>query len=131
MRATRTLTRLGLLPLLLLGAACSKGGGGGSPPTVTDPTVPVIANLRFTLGGPCTIGGTNTRGTEETLLVDYADADGNVRGGTMESRASAQVGGPITLQAAIPSPGVVISGTTSGTVVMEACLHFGSNASVT
>ncbi|HEX2501020.1 MAG TPA: hypothetical protein VHO73_06150 [Methylomirabilota bacterium] len=131
MRGTRTLASLGFLPLLLLGAACGKGGGGGSSPTVSDPTVPVIANLRFTLGGPCTIARTNTPGTEETLLVDYADADGNLRGGTMEVRGTAEVGGPITLQGAIPSAGVTISGTTSGTVAMGACLHFGSNASVT
>jgi hypothetical protein len=131
MSGTRTLASLSLLPLLLLGAACGKDGGGGSPPTVTDPRAPVIANFRATLGGPCTIAGTNVRGTVETLLVDYVDADGDVRGGIAESRATFEFGGAFPLTVTIPSGTAAISGTTSGTIAITACLAFGGNTSVT
>jgi hypothetical protein len=70
-------------------------------------------------------------GTVETLLVDYADADGNVSGGIAESRATFEFGGPFTLTVAIPSGNAAISGTTSGTIALSACIHFGSNTSVT
>jgi hypothetical protein len=129
MRATRTLASLGLL-LLLLGAGCGKDGGGGSPPTVSDPTVPVITNFRASFGAPCQLGSASNRGTIETLTFEYADADGNVRGGILENRTSADTGGPFTFTPRIPSPGVTITGTTSGTISATACLHFGSNANV-
>lgn len=131
MRRTRMLTSLGLLPLLLLGAACGKGGGGGSSPTAADPTVPVITNLRATLGQRCTIAGVNVPGTIEALVFDYTDADGNLRGGLVESMATFAFGGSMTLTGTIPSPGVAITGTTSGAITVTACLRFGSNASVT
>jgi hypothetical protein len=130
MRRTRILTNLGLLPLLFLGAACGKGGGGGSSPTAADPTIPVIANLRVSLGRPCTIPG-GVAGTVKTVAFDYADADGNLRGGVMELTGIASVGGTLTQTAAIPSPPVGITGTTSGTITVTSCLHFGSNSSIT
>lgn len=131
MRRTRTLTNLGLLPLLLLGAACGKdgGGGGGSPAVATDPNAPVIVNLRVAFGPGCRLPD-GRLGTVEILTFDYTDADGNLRGGVLQNRTSAGVGGPFMLTAPIPSPGVAMSGATSGTITIEACLHFGSNPSV-
>jgi hypothetical protein len=133
MRTARSLAGLGVLPLLLLGAACSKGGGGGgSSPTASDPTTPTIANLRVALGRPCTIavaGG--IPGTIKTVAIDYADADGNLRGGTLELTLIGEVGGTQPQTAAIPSGPVAISGTTSGTITVTSCLHFGSNSSIT
>ena len=129
MRRTRTLTGLGLLPLLLLGAACSKGGGGGSSPTAADPTIPVIANLRAALSQPCTVTGIS--GTIKTLVFDYADADGDLRGGVVEFKATFNVGGSSTLTGAIPSGNVGITGTTSGTITVTSCVHFGSTTSLT
>jgi hypothetical protein len=131
MRTARSLARLGFLPLLLLGAACSKGGGGGSSPTGSDPTIPTIANLRVALGQSCTISGTGIAGTAKSVAVDYADADGNLRGGTLELTLIADVGGTQPQTAAIPSGPVTISGTTSGTITVTSCLHFGSNSSIT
>ncbi|MGH7319310.1 MAG: hypothetical protein ACRELA_06750 [Candidatus Rokuibacteriota bacterium] len=130
MRGKRTLASVGFIPLLLLGTACGKSGGGGSSPTAADPNTPVITNLRVSFGARCTLPS-NLPGTIETLAFEYTDADGNVRGGTLENTASAAVGGSITLTPPIPSPGVTITGTTSGTVTVTGCLHFGSNASVT
>jgi hypothetical protein len=130
MRGAKTVAGLGLIPVLLLGAACSHHGGGGGSPTATDPNTPVISNLRVSFSGSCTLPG-GMPGTVETIAFDYADADGNLRGGVLESTASAAVGGSITLTPSIPSPGVVISGTTSGTITLTACLHFGGNSSVT
>jgi hypothetical protein len=131
MRRTRTLTGLGVLPLLLLGAACGKDGGGGRglPSVATDPNAPVIVNLRVSFGKSCTLPN-NRLGTVETLAFDYTDADGNLRGGVLENKTSAAVGDPITFTGALPSPGVVMSGTTSGTITVAGCLAFGSNSSV-
>jgi hypothetical protein len=114
--------------MLLLGAACGKGGGGGSP-TAADPTIPVIANLRGTLGQPCAVQG--VPGTIKTLTLDYTDADGNLRGGVAQFRATFPFGGASTLTGPIPSRGVGITGTTSGTITLTSCLHFGDNASFT
>ena len=129
MRGARPLESLGLISLLLLGAACSKGGGGGSP-VASDPTIPVIANLRVALSRPCTISG-GANGTVKTVAVDYTDADGNLRGGVLELTGIADVGGTQTQTAGIPSAPVAISGTTSGTITVTSCLHFGSNSSLT
>lgn len=132
MRRTRTLTSLGVLPLLFLSAACGKDGGGGSSPTAADPTIPVIANLRVSLGRPCTLAGSGgAAGTVKTVAFDYADADGNLRGGVMELTGTASIGGTLTQTAAIPSAPVGITGTTSGTITVTSCLHFGSNSSIT
>jgi len=130
MRGKRTLASMGFIPLLLLGAACGKGGGGGSPPTAADLNAPVIGNLRVSFGSRCTLPG-NVPGTVETLAFEYTDADGNVRGGTLENTTSAAAGGSMIFTPGIPSPGVAISGTTSGTITVTACLFFGSNSSVT
>ena len=82
MTGARPLESLGLISLLLLGAACGKDGGGGSP-VASDATIPVIANLRVALSRPCTISG-GANGTVKTVAVDYTDADGNLRGGVLE-----------------------------------------------
>ena len=129
MRAARFLESLGVMSLLLLGAACGKDGGGGSP-TASDPTIPVIANLRVALGRPCTITG-GAAGTVKTAAIDYADADGNLRGGVLELTGIADIGGTQTQTTGIPSAPVTISGTTSGTITVTSCLHFGSNSSFT
>jgi hypothetical protein len=128
MRGKRTLASLGFIPLLLLGTACGKSGGGGH--AATDPNAPIITNLRASFGGGCTLPG-GVHGTVETIAFEYADADGNVRGGTLESTGIAAVGGAITITGAIPSPGITISGTTSGTITVTICIFFGSNSKVT
>lgn len=125
----RGLASVGAIPLLFLAASCGKGGGHGSPATV-DLNTPVIANLRASFGGRCTLRSGAT-GTVETLAFDYADADGNVRGGTLENMTAAQAGGPFIIRVGIPSPGVTTSGTTSGTIAVTACLFFGSSDRVT
>lgn len=130
MRRKRTLASISVIPLLLLGTACGKSGGGGSSPTAVDANAPVIANLRVTFGARCTLPS-GAPGTIESLAFDYTDADGNVRGGTVENTATAAVGGSVTLSGAIPSPGVTLTGSTSGTISLRFCTHFGSNASIT
>jgi hypothetical protein len=130
MRGARTLVSLGLLPTLLLVTACGKSGGGGGHVSA-DPNAPVITNLRATFGPFCTMPGMNLPGIVEFVAFDYADADGNVRAGTLENITTAANGGSSTLTPPIPSPGVTITGTTSGTVTIAACLRFGSNDSVT
>jgi hypothetical protein len=130
---TRALRSLGLLPLLFLGVACGKGGGGGgsasAPATVTDPNAPVITNLRAAFGAGCTLPS-QVRGTIENLSFDYVDANGDLRGGVVDNRTTATFGGPSTLSLPLPSPGVTLSGTTSGTITISACLFFGSNSSI-
>jgi len=130
---TRAIRSLGLLPLLLLGAACGKGGGGGSASpaaTATDPNAPVIANLRVSYGAGCTLTSIQARGTIEVVSFEYADADGNLRGGTVSNRTTFPTQAPITFTGALPSPGVTISGTTSGIVTITACLLFGGSAGI-
>jgi hypothetical protein len=120
---------MGFIPLLLLGTGCGSGGGGGH--AATDPNAPIITNLRATLGRPCTVSGVNLPGTEGVLTFDYTDADGNVRGGIVEVTATFPVGGSFALTGDIPSPGVTVTGTTSGTITATACFRFGGNATVT
>jgi hypothetical protein len=129
MRGKRTLASMGFIPLLLLGTACGKSGGGGH--AATDPNAPIITNLRASLGRPCTLSGMNLPGTVGVLDLDYTDADGNVRGGSAEVTATFPVGGSFTVTGAIPSPGVTVTGTTSGTISLAACIRFGGNARVT
>lgn len=135
MRWTRTLARAGVIPLLVLATACGQdGGGGSSPPTVPDANAPVIANLRVTFGTPCSIPADdeNLPGTVEFLAFDYADADGNLRGGTVERTvAFAAFGGGSGVTLAIPSAPVAISGTRSGTITVAFCIYFATNTSAT
>jgi hypothetical protein len=130
MRALDPLRAVGLFLAMGLAAGCGGGGRGGFG-AAPDPNAPVIANLRVTFGGTCTLSSTGRAGTLEVLTVDYSDADGNMSGGTIESTAGAVAGGPIVFTAPIPSPGVRLTGTTSGTISIAFCLVFGSNASVT
>jgi len=124
----RTLASMGFIPLLLLGTACGESGGGRH--AAADPNAPIITNLRVSFGGGCTLQG-GVHGTVETIAFEYGDAAGNVRGGTLENTTSVAVGGAMTFTPAVPSPSVTISGTTSGTITVTACLFFGSNSSVT
>lgn len=128
MRGKRTLASMGFIPLLLLGTACGKSGGGGH--AATDPNAPIITNLRASLGRPCTVSGVNLPGTVGVLDLDYTDADGNVRGGSVEVVGTFPVGGAINVTGAIPSPGVAITGTTSGTIHLALCIRFAGNATV-
>lgn len=131
MRVSRTLAGLGLLSVLLSVAACGGGGGGAGSPVTVDPNAPVITNLRANFGPRCTLPGVNLPGTIESLAFEYTDADGNVRGGTVENVVSAAQGDPITLTPVIPSPGLTTTGTTSGTITITGCLRYGGNSSVT
>jgi hypothetical protein len=107
--------------VLLLFNAC--GGGGGSS---VDPNVPVISNLRVTFtGASCNAGGGVT-GRANVRAFDYTDADGDLRGGTLESSVTPDVGAPIVQSAPIPSPPVAITGTTSGTISVAFCSRFNS-----
>ncbi len=131
MRASRMARCVGLVVVLAGITACGgNGDGGGSSPVATDPNAPIITNLRASLGRRCTLPG-NVAGTIEILAFEYTDADGNVRGGTVENTTSAPTAGSITFSPGIPSPGVTISGTTAGTITISACLRFGSLAAVT
>ncbi|HEY7602556.1 MAG TPA: hypothetical protein VIB60_08630 [Methylomirabilota bacterium] len=134
MRASKTVRCIGLVVVLVGFAACggngNGNGNGGASSSATDPNAPVLTNLRATFGSRCTLPG-NAPGTTEVLAFEYADADGNVRGGTLENTTSGVAGGSITFSPGIPSPGVQISGTTAGTITFAACLRFGSTAAVT
>jgi hypothetical protein len=127
MRPSGPLRVVGLALVLGLAAGCGGGGGGGSS---VDPNAPVIANLRVALRGRCTLD-TGQPGTIEVLTLDYADADGNMRGGVVENTSAAVAGGPFIFTLPIPSPAVAITGTTAGAISIGGCLHFGGNASVT
>src|SRR5262249_25845827 len=131
MRGGKTVVGLGLIPMLFLGAACSKhGGGGGTPLTPTDVKFPMIANLPAAFGAACTLPG-DVPGLIELLAFDYTDADGNLRGGTLNDTTTAAVGGTLPFSSPIPSPAVAITGTTSGTITGSFCTHFGSNSNIT
>ena len=135
MRGGRKVVGLGLIPMLFLGAACSKHGGGGggggeSSPTALDLNTPVITNLRVSFRGACMLPGDNP-GLIEVLAMEYTDADGNLRGGTLDDAATATVGGTQPISSPIPSGAVTISGTTSGTITATFCTHFGDNANIT
>ena len=112
MRRTRTLTSLGLLPLLFLGAACGKdgGGGGGRQSAATDHRCPVIANLRVTLGQPCT-GSPELSGTLEDADLRLHRRRRKPPGRSVTFRATFAFGGTSTLiTGTIPSRGVTITG---------------------
>jgi hypothetical protein len=129
---TRAVGSPGLLSLLFLGVARGKGGGGGGaaqPATITDPNAPLITNLRGSFGASCTLPN-QTQGTVENLSFDYVDADGTLRGGIVDKRTTTVFGGAATFSLPLPSPGVTMSGTTSGTITLSACLHFGGNSSI-
>ena len=130
---TRALGSLGLLSLLFLGVACGKGGGGGQRVGAGHrdrPECPADHQSAGVLrGGSCTLPNQN-RGTIENLSFDYADADGNLRGGVVDNRTTAAIGGSATFSLPLPSPGVTMSGTSSGTITITACLFFGSNSSI-
>ena len=131
MRGRKTVASLGLIPALLLGVACSHhGGGGGGLPTAPDTNGPVIANLRVTFGPACAVAG-GLPGLAELLAFDYTDADGNLRGGTFNDTATFSMGGVAPSSEPIPSDGVTISGTTSGSIVAAFCVRFGTNSSLT
>jgi hypothetical protein len=122
-----------VIAVLALLTACGGNGGGGKS-TSLDPNAPVLANIRATFGSPCSFpggGGSTVVGTIETTVFEYTDADGDVRGGTLDIILTAPVGGALTFTAAIPSQGVTITGTTSGTITVVSCISFGGNASFT
>ena len=125
MRASSTCRSLGLLVVLAALSACGSGGGGG---TSVDPNAPVISNLRVTFGARCSLSN-GLPGTIEFVGFDFGDADGDVRGGTVESTATFGFGDPSVLTAPIPAPGVTIDGASAGTISVRACLRFGSNSS--
>jgi hypothetical protein len=131
MRPWSPLRTLGIpLVVVVLVSACGGGGGGGGGSAV-DPNAPVLSNLRVSFGPRCMLPG-SLAGTIEALAFEFADADGNVRGGTVDNTTTGAGGGSITLSGGIPSPGVTITGpSTSGTVTITACLRFDGFSSVT
>ncbi len=120
-------TIAGFLAVALALVLAGCGGGGKKGTTTSSPETPVIANLVVTsLGVPCVVGGTSGTGFRHTL--DFTDADGDLRGGTLELRTEGNVSGSSTDSAPIPSEAVSITGTTSGQITFTSCVHFGSNS---
>ncbi|HZS32872.1 MAG TPA: hypothetical protein VFC42_05790 [Methylomirabilota bacterium] len=124
-------SRLASRPMLVgLGAAvvalagCGGGGKGGTAP---DPNAPVISDLvgEF-LSGTCPGPGTPRR-----LTFRFQDADGNVSGGTVSVVATFDGGATFPVDFPIPSPALRITGTTSGTITLSACVTYGSRTSLT
>ena len=105
------------LPVLVLG--CSDGGGSTAP---SSPNQPTISNAVVTRqAGTCSLPGTNAQGTLDRVTFDYTDADGNLRGGTLQVTISNPAAGTLPFTVPIPSNGVTITGTTAGQVTFGIC----------
>jgi hypothetical protein len=107
-------------------AVLAVGGCGGGKSTT--PTALAISNLLVSFGVACTVGAQS--GTVEVLSFNFVDPEGDVQGGTVENNKVPNVGPSVTLSGGVPSPGITISGTTSGTVTITECIHFGSATSI-
>jgi hypothetical protein len=121
--------------LASLVSACGNGGGGKTELVgTTNPNRPAISDFRaaFGPGQRCPVLG--LIGRTVNVAFEYTDADGDVRGGTLSFGASlVQVGREPRppVERPIPSPGITIGGTTSGTVAVRVCVYFGGRQNVT
>lgn len=122
-------------PLIVVGlatilAGCGSGEGKPSP---TASNAPVIANLSGSFtgspGGCQTSGGL---GTARLLTFDFVDGDGNVVGGRVLISVAFSPGTTVVdVSFSLPSTGVSITGTTSGTIRVTTCARFGTSAGLT
>ncbi len=116
------------LLLIFLAVVVAGCGGSKSSPAGPSPDSPVIANLAGTFSSQSCSTGAGT-GTLRLLSFDYTDSDGNVQGGAVQVTVTLSPGGlPGTGTFGVPSPGVSVSGTTSGTITIEACVRFGGSS---
>jgi hypothetical protein len=125
----RWLRRLAPVALVLTAAGC--GGGGGSP-TSGGPGAPTIANLVATfLAQDCTTPG-GQPGTVLSARLSYTDPDGDVQGGTINTRGSFNPSMSVGFQTfLIPADTFSITGTTSGSIELRPCVRFGSDTTFT
>jgi hypothetical protein len=108
-----------VVPAILL-AGCDGGGNG---PTA-ESQAPVIANLVALGSGSCGNPPQGFRVEVGAYSFDYTDANGDVRGGSVE------VGGGAHLTLAVPSARVSITGTTSGKITVLECFVVMGNVAV-
>lgn len=105
-----------LLPLAVSALLLTGCGGGGNGGPTGASRAPVIANLVPLAGsGPCDPIPPGFSVVFLGYSFDYADADGDVRGGHVE------VGGGATGTFPVPSTRVSITGTTSGKITVLEC----------
>ncbi len=100
-------------------------------PPSSSPEAPRISNLVSSYLDACTFEGNSGRTLQ--LRFDYADQDGDVRGGRLETTDRLNPGGGLH-HATYELPGefVEVSGTTSGQITLRICaLFFGNAQSVT
>jgi hypothetical protein len=93
-------------------AGCDKNGP-------TSPDSPVISNLSTALAGGC--GRSQLAELAQRVEFDYADPNGDVRGGHVEVRARSQKADPETFNVTVPSDAASISGTTTGHITVSVC----------
>ena len=114
--------------ILAIGVA-GCGGHSSSGTSPSQPGVPVISNLAAQYGqGTCPIQGRTGRPLIVTL--QYSDADGDVRGGTLETTGTFLPSNqPIEVNFPVPSNTATVTGTTAGSITAFACVLFnGSSA---
>ena len=117
--------------LAIPGVVLAGCGGHSSSNTSTPPPgVPAISNLRLAYAaGTCTLAGQPGRPLTET--VQYADSDGDVEGGTLETTAIFHPSGQsVDVNFILPSNSATISGTTDGSITAFACVVFNGNTSL-
>jgi hypothetical protein len=104
-------------PLVVLAAILAGCGSSHHGGTTTPSNGPTIADLGVaTLPPGCTVQG--LPGKVRTVAFSFTDPDGNESGGHVDLTLSG--GGPTqSLTAAVPSSGVTLSGSTSGTITIS------------
>lgn len=111
LKACRAAVLVAVLTALLPACSADKRDPSG-------PDSPVISNLiAILLGGDC-LGG----GKPQRLEFDYVDPNGDVSGGHVEVRIRSDDVTLETNNAAVPSFGVTITGTTSGRITLSLCI---------
>jgi hypothetical protein len=111
--------------MILLALLSGCGGGHSSGPSASGPT-PAIANLRTTLQPrTCTVSGLT--GSRLDVAFDYADADGDLNGGTAETTTTflTSTNRPVGDQFNRNFPIVTAEGTRAGTLSSAVCVRFG------
>ncbi len=98
-------------------AMALAGCGGRKGPS--SPDSPVISNLTAAFTS-CAAPG---REFGRRLEFDYADPNGDVRGGHVEVRIQSQEDTLETFNVALPSDNATITGTTSGRIATTVCLR--------
>jgi hypothetical protein len=104
-------------PLVLLAAILAGCGSSHHGGTTTPSNGPTISDLGVaTLAPGCIVQG--LPGKARTVNFSFTDPDGNESGGHVDLTLSG--GGPTqSLTVAVPSSGVTLSGSTSGTITLS------------